>query len=268
MFPVRRAVLSNREYCVPERYALFECKGWFNILFSEAHADRILVCCIRSRKLNLNISVRWDSRIFQVCKCKRIVFDFFFWNSFLCDCFTGFRMRYSYRYISKAFRPSHVDKYYAYRASVRCSLYAEFFTPISKNRLVAAVCVYAVGYDARLVYGGKKCDACYGSYPENNAVLFRHIIQVYYNIEDTMDKRTIILFTLFFFANLAYLHRVPGFLGDEASEGENAYQILTEEKSPVLGERSYIGVLTDYVRMPFIGVLGYSSLAIRLPVFF
>lgn len=83
-----------------------------------------------------------------------------------------------------------------------------------------------------------------------------------------MDKRAIILFALFFFANLAYLHRVPGFLGDEASEGENAYQILTEEKSPVLGERSYIGVLTDYARMPFVGVLGYSSLAVRLPVFF
>src|SRR3989344_7016617 len=82
------------------------------------------------------------------------------------------------------------------------------------------------------------------------------------------DSRLAVLFVLFFVANLAYLHRVPGFLGDEASEGENVYQILTEEKSPVLGERSYIGVLTDYVRMPFIGVLTYSSLAVRLPIFF
>lgn len=82
------------------------------------------------------------------------------------------------------------------------------------------------------------------------------------------DARLAVLFALFFVANLAYLHRVPGFLGDEASEGENAYQILTEQKIPVLGERSYIGVLTDYARMPFIAVLGYSSLAVRLPVFF
>ena len=82
------------------------------------------------------------------------------------------------------------------------------------------------------------------------------------------DSRLAVLFVLFFVANLAYLHRVPGFLGDEASEGENVYQILTEEKNLVQGERSYIGVFTDYARMPFVGVLGYSSLAVRLPVFF
>ncbi len=77
----------------------------------------------------------------------------------------------------------------------------------------------------------------------------------------------IALCSLFLLSQVAFLHRVPGLLGDEASEGENVYQILHDEKSPIIGERSYIGVLTDYVRMPFVVVFGYSVLAIRIPMF-
>lgn len=83
----------------------------------------------------------------------------------------------------------------------------------------------------------------------------------------SMRKRDGILFFLFLIASAAYLHRIPGLLGDEASEGENVYEILSGEKLPILGERSYIGVLTDYLRMPFIVTLGYSLFALRLPFF-
>lgn len=79
-------------------------------------------------------------------------------------------------------------------------------------------------------------------------------------------RKILIIFALFVAVQLAYLHRVPGLLGDEASEGENVYQILHGEKRPIIGERSYIGVLTDYVRMPFIAMFGYSTLAIRIPM--
>lgn len=75
-----------------------------------------------------------------------------------------------------------------------------------------------------------------------------------------------LIFILFLVTQLAYINRVPGLLGDEASEGENVFQILHGEKSPIIGERSYIGVLTDYVRMPFVAVFGYSTLAVRIPV--
>ncbi len=78
-------------------------------------------------------------------------------------------------------------------------------------------------------------------------------------------RKIFIVFILFLITQLAYIHRVPGLLGDEASEGENVYQLLHEEKSPIIGERSYIGVLTDYARMPFVAVFGYSTLALRIP---
>jgi hypothetical protein len=64
----------------------------------------------------------------------------------------------------------------------------------------------------------------------------------------------------------AYLHRVPGLLGDEASEGNNVFELRTGEKLSISGERSYIGVLTDYARMPFIASMGYSILALRIPM--
>lgn len=73
-----------------------------------------------------------------------------------------------------------------------------------------------------------------------------------------------ILFGLFAVANLAWLHRVPGLQGDEASEGENVYQLLETEKIVVAGERSYIGPMIDYVRVPFIKLFGYTPLALRL----
>ena len=90
-------------------------------------------------------------------------------------------------------------------------------------------------------------------------------------------KIEIILFLLFIVANAAYLHRVPGLLGDEGSEGENVYlwhQALRDKQAGehinsivfVLGERSYIGPLPDYVRIPFVAAFGYTALALRLPI--
>jgi hypothetical protein len=72
------------------------------------------------------------------------------------------------------------------------------------------------------------------------------------------------LFLLFLVANTAYLHRVPGLFGDEASEGDNVYGLLHAERIVVVGERSYIGPLIDYVRAPFVLLLGYDALALRL----
>lgn len=74
-----------------------------------------------------------------------------------------------------------------------------------------------------------------------------------------------VLFALFFVMTAGYLHRVPGLLGDEGSEGENVYEIFDRGISAV-GERSYIGPFIDYVRIPFVIVFGYSTLALRFPV--
>lgn len=72
------------------------------------------------------------------------------------------------------------------------------------------------------------------------------------------------LFALFAVATSVYLHRVPGLLGDEGSEGENVYELLTVRPLTVVGERSYIGPLLDYVRVPFVLAFGYSALSLRL----
>ncbi|MEK7499123.1 MAG: hypothetical protein AAB649_00765 [Patescibacteria group bacterium] len=77
-------------------------------------------------------------------------------------------------------------------------------------------------------------------------------------------RKLVIIFILFLVANAAYLHRVPGLLGDEGSEGENVYQLLQSENITIIGERSYIGPLIDYVRVPFIAVFGYTPLALRM----
>lgn len=77
----------------------------------------------------------------------------------------------------------------------------------------------------------------------------------------------IVLFLLFIVANGAYLHRVPGLLGDEASEGDNVYALLHEGKSWLTGEQTYIGPLIDFVRMPFITLFGYSVMALRVITF-
>lgn len=74
------------------------------------------------------------------------------------------------------------------------------------------------------------------------------------------------IFVLFLVANVAYLHRVPGLLGDEASEGENVYELLHESWPVVRGERSYIGPVIDYVRVPFFLIFGYSVLSLRIPM--
>lgn len=77
-------------------------------------------------------------------------------------------------------------------------------------------------------------------------------------------RRLIIIFVFFLIANTAYLHRVPGLLGDEGSEGENVYQLLHGESLPIVGERSYIGPLIDYVRVPYVFLFGYTPLALRM----
>lgn len=74
----------------------------------------------------------------------------------------------------------------------------------------------------------------------------------------------IILFFLLCATQAAYIHRVPGLMGDEASEGENVYQIMHNHWLTVQGERSYIGPLVDYARVPFILIFGYGPFALRL----
>ncbi|HLC49631.1 MAG TPA: hypothetical protein VJI96_04590 [Candidatus Andersenbacteria bacterium] len=77
-------------------------------------------------------------------------------------------------------------------------------------------------------------------------------------------RKLLIIFILFFIANIAYLHRVPGLLGDEGSEGQNVYELLHSDSITIIGERSYIGPIIDYIRIPFIAVFGYTALALRM----
>lgn len=74
----------------------------------------------------------------------------------------------------------------------------------------------------------------------------------------------VLIFLLFLISSTVYLHRVPGLFGDEATEGENVYELLRSGRIVVKGERSYIGPLVDYVRVPFVLVFGYSALALRM----
>src|SRR3989338_4023750 len=78
MFPIGCAVLPDSDNCVPKRYALFECYCGLDIIFFEAHADRILICRIGGGYFNLNIGACRNGRVFQVCKYKRIVSNFVF----------------------------------------------------------------------------------------------------------------------------------------------------------------------------------------------
>jgi len=77
----------------------------------------------------------------------------------------------------------------------------------------------------------------------------------------------LIVFALFVVANGAFLHRLPGLMGDEGSEGENVFELLESEEIVVEGERSYIGPAIDYLRVPFVGVFGYTALALRSLIF-
>jgi 4-amino-4-deoxy-L-arabinose transferase-like glycosyltransferase len=74
----------------------------------------------------------------------------------------------------------------------------------------------------------------------------------------------IALFLLFIVANTAYLHRVPGLMGDEAHEGGNVFRLIDTKTITFQGERSYIGPLIDYNRVSFVLALGYSALALRV----
>lgn len=76
-----------------------------------------------------------------------------------------------------------------------------------------------------------------------------------------------ILCAIFAITTALYLHRLPGLFGDEASEGQNVYDLLRSDHIvTVLGERSYIGPLIDYIRVPFVWMFGYTTIALRLPM--
>lgn len=79
--------------------------------------------------------------------------------------------------------------------------------------------------------------------------------------------RTLLLLAILHVALMGVsLDRLPGLLGDEGSEGENVWKILDTKQLTVYGERSYIGPLIDYVRVPFILAFGYTTLALRVPI--
>ena len=75
------------------------------------------------------------------------------------------------------------------------------------------------------------------------------------------------LFLLFAIVFGSHLTTLPALMGDEGSEGENVYQLLQADSITFMGERSYIGVLIDYVRVPFVWVFGYTTWALRLPMY-
>lgn len=80
------------------------------------------------------------------------------------------------------------------------------------------------------------------------------------------NRPLVVLFLLFTVMMSLYLHRVPGLMGDEGSEGTNVFELLARDTITVTGERSYISVWIDYVRVPFMQTFGASVVAIRLPV--
>lgn len=75
------------------------------------------------------------------------------------------------------------------------------------------------------------------------------------------------LFILCIVVNSAWLNRVPGLLGDEGDEGQRVFEVLHDHPFTVVGERSYIGPLTTYVRIPFILIFGYQVLSLRILMF-
>lgn len=72
-----------------------------------------------------------------------------------------------------------------------------------------------------------------------------------------------VLGIVFLMLNCAFLPSIPGFMGDESHEGENVYHIIADQKIAVIGERSYIGPMIDYIRIPFVLLLGYTPIAMR-----
>lgn len=92
------------------------------------------------------------------------------------------------------------------------------------------------------------------------------ILQYFKQWNTTMDFRkwsALIIFFIFFISNAIFLSRIPGLLGDEGDEGHNVQELLTGTKPPIQGERSYIGVWIDYLRMPFELVFGRNAFALR-----
>ena len=91
-----------------------------------------------------------------------------------------------------------------------------------------------------------------------------------WNIRSLVGKVDIsvwMLFLLFAVVFGSHLTTLPALMGDEGSEGENVYELLQSDAVTLMGERSYIGVLIDYVRVPFVWVFGYTTWAIRLPMY-
>lgn len=76
----------------------------------------------------------------------------------------------------------------------------------------------------------------------------------------------ITLWLLFAIASSLYLTHMPGLLGDEGSEGQDVFSLVNHNYISVVGQRSYIGPLLDYLRVPFFALFGYTTLALRLPI--
>jgi hypothetical protein len=100
---------------------------------------------------------------------------------------------------------------------------------------------------------------------------------IFYNIKKyslkatlwlSREKFSVLLFIMFAIANIIYLDRVPGLLGDEGLEGINVFEIQRSGKLPLRGAAtSYIGPFAEYLRIPSIHFFGFSTLGLRLPTF-
>lgn len=86
-----------------------------------------------------------------------------------------------------------------------------------------------------------------------------------YNIS-RVDRIALFLFIVFLFSSLYSISTIPGLLGDEGDEGHNVQELLTGLKSPIQGERSYIGVWIDYLRIPFLFFFGHDTFSLRIPI--
>ncbi len=83
----------------------------------------------------------------------------------------------------------------------------------------------------------------------------------------SFNKPLVLLWLFFTIATGYSLQNLPGLLGDEGDEGQKVYNILHGHPLTITGERSYIGPLIDYARIPFVFVFGYTTLALRALVF-
>lgn len=81
------------------------------------------------------------------------------------------------------------------------------------------------------------------------------------------ERVALVLFLFFVAATAVYLDSVPGLIPDEGLEGKNVFEILHSKKMTILGGPGlYIGPITDYLRVPFIKIFGYTALGLRFPI--